>query len=294
MEILSLRHVGKKYDGTLILDDINFKMSKGEIVGLVGENGVGKTTLMKIILGLTSKDSGEIFFNGHTDYSFDGKIMETIGYLLDFNLYDYMTGYENLYIFDKYFAIPRKSNIELSTKIKHLLSFVGLKNDNKKVRSYSFGMKQRLGLALSLLRDPKLLILDEPFVGLDPIGVDRLIEFIKKISLEQKVAILISSHQLSEIEILSKRILHLSKTKLVEHKYEQETKIIKIKVNHLDKNLKQLISEFISMIKDHWLYITNMDDFNKVLKMLFDYHIQISDIHIEYKNIKNLFKHSED
>ncbi|MDR1473306.1 MAG: ABC transporter ATP-binding protein [Lactobacillales bacterium] len=291
MEILSLRHVVKKYDDKLILDDINFKMSEGEIVGLVGENGVEKTTLMKIILGLTSKDSGEIFFNGRTDYSFDGKMMENIGYLLDCNLYDYMTGYENLRIFDKYFAIPRKSNIELSTKIKQLLSFVGLKNDNKKVRSYSFGMKQRLGLALSLLRDPKLLILDEPFVGLDPIGVDRLIEFIQKISLEQKVAILISSHQLSEIEILSKRILHLSKTKLIEHKYEQEAKIIKIEVNHLDKNLKQLIDEFTSMIKDHWLYITNMNDFNKVLKVLSDYHIQISDIQIEYKNIKNLFKH---
>ncbi|PRR83232.1 ABC transporter ATP-binding protein [Clostridium vincentii] len=184
-KVLELKNISKKYKDYSALNKVSFSLDEGEIIGLVGPNGSGKTTLMRIIVGLTKNFEGEVLLEDGTAI---GCVIETPSF------YPFMTGYENL----KYFASINDVSIE---KVMETTELLGLKDAlNKKVKDYSLGMKQRLGILAALLRDPKLLILDEPTNGLDPTGIHELREYIKGIARKKKITVLISSHILSELE----------------------------------------------------------------------------------------------
>lgn len=183
------------------LSNINLKVPCGSIFGFLGPNGAGKTTTLRLILGLLKKQTGTIkIFDKEFDTS-RIEILKNIGTLIETpSLYTHLTAAENLYILQKVYQCPK-------SRVQDVLHIVGLNNtSNKKAGRFSLGMKQRLSIAMALLHNPSLLILDEPTNGLDPNGIIEIRELLKKLNEENKTTILISSHLLSEIE---KLVTHL-------------------------------------------------------------------------------------
>lgn len=203
--ILEVRHLQKAFGRHEVLKDINFTVEQGKIVGLLGKNGSGKTTLMKSILGLLSH-SGEVYFEGKELDVKDTHAMNRIGVLVDTAFFEDMTAFDNLEIL--MLSTPHRDNSNRKKDIMELLRFVGLEeNARERVKGFSFGMKQRLALAQALLNEPKLLILDEPFVGLDPLGITIVKDELTELCREKQASIIFSSHQLAEVEELSEELV---------------------------------------------------------------------------------------
>ena len=288
--ILEIKNLKKSYGEHIILDEIDFDINPGEIIGLIGRNGAGKTTLMKSILGLVSIDEGEIIFDGHKNYHREKKLMDSIGYLLDCKLFEYMNAFDNLFIQEQYNG-SNLSKKELSVKIEEVLKFVELENNRKKVSEYSFGMKQRLGLALALLGNTKFLVLDEPFVGLDPLGVETFRKFIYKLSKEKGVAILISSHQLSEIESMCEKYLFISEKTIKKHSNINQ-KSVQITIGSCTANIRERINELWDdvVITDSTIKIPSTGEIlNSIVHFICQENLEIVDIDISKSNISDLF-----
>lgn len=197
--IIETNHLTKFYGEQKALADINIHVKQGSIYGLLGRNGAGKSTFMKILLGLASASEGETFIFGMNVKKELHKILPRVGNLIETpGFYPNLTGYENLKLFARMRGVTKKNAIE------EALTLVGLNNENKKLFSeYSLGMKQRLAIALAVMHDPELLILDEPINGLDPIGIAEVRKLIRSLSEERRKTILISSHILSEISLVA-------------------------------------------------------------------------------------------
>ncbi|MGL9747573.1 ATP-binding cassette domain-containing protein [Enterococcus sp. DIV0170] len=196
MNILELKNVSKKFGSKSVLKNLNLSVPTGSIYGFVGENGAGKTTTMKMILGLEEKNSGEIFIKGQPVHFGDNQTNHLTGYLPDVpEFYNYMSGREYLKFCGEITGLTKKQSQQ---KIPEILALVGLENNKKKIKGYSRGMKQRLGIAQALLNDPELLICDEPTSALDPSGRNEFLEMLSK--LRRKTTILFSTHILSDVE----------------------------------------------------------------------------------------------
>lgn len=192
LKLLSMENINKKIKRKHILKDITFSLEKGQIIGLVGGNGAGKTTLMKVILGLSNYQSGKFKKHISTAQNDIGALIEAPG------LYPFLTGYDNMKLIDE---DPDNKNIDLIIKELKMEKFI-----HTKVKTYSLGMKQKLGIALAFLNHPQLVILDEPMNGLDPKAVKNVREAIISLR-EQGVTFLISSHILSELVKVTDSIL---------------------------------------------------------------------------------------
>lgn len=200
--ILKIENLSKSYDKNLVLKNINLDIEEGSIFGLIGPNGAGKSTLMKSILGLVKKDSGSISLYGKEINAKNQKeTNKNLGSLIENpSFYDHLTAYDNLDL------ICDMKNIK-KDNIDKVLKDVGLfTSKNKKARDFSLGMKQRLGIAIALIGNPKFLILDEPINGLDPYGIEEMRDLFKNIVKNSNTSILISSHILDEIEKISTHI----------------------------------------------------------------------------------------
>lgn len=200
--ILKIENLTKSYDKNIVLKNVNLEIQEGSIFGLIGPNGAGKSTLMKSILGLVKKDSGKISLYGkELNEKNQKETNKNLGSLIEApSFYDHLTAYDNLDL------ICDMKNIN-KDKIDKTLRDVGLiKSKDKKVREFSLGMKQRLGIAIALIGNPKLLILDEPINGLDPYGIEEMRDLFKSIVKNSNTSILISSHILDEIEKISTHI----------------------------------------------------------------------------------------
>lgn len=202
---VEVKNVTKVIGKNMIIDDVSFSLEKGKIYGLVGANGSGKSTLLKIILGLY-KSKGDVFINGKNLKTNYGECLNDVGGIVDFvGFYDYLTAYENL----RYFALLYDVSFD---RIKDVASLVKLDlTDKKCVKNFSLGMKQRLGLAIALLKNPSILILDEPTNGLDPKGILDLRNLL--LSFKDK-SIIISSHLISEIEKIVDEVLFINNKKI--------------------------------------------------------------------------------
>ena len=197
--IIETINLTKQYGEQKSVNNLNLQVRQGRIYGLLGRNGAGKTTTMKLLLNLTNPTSGEIRIFGKNIKKDAKKILPRIGSLIETpGFYPNLTGTENLKIFALLRGTPTRNAIQDS------LETVGLPYGDKKLFSqYSLGMKQRLAIALAIMHDPELLILDEPVNGLDPIGIAEMRSFIRELSSIKKKTILISSHILSEISLLA-------------------------------------------------------------------------------------------
>ena len=197
--IIETQNLTKCYGEHAAVRDVSLHVPQGAIYGLLGRNGAGKTTVMKMLLGLARPTSGSILLFGRPVKGFPRDIYSRIGSSIEApGFYPHMTAKENLTIFSRLTGKPDPSRIEQA------LDTVGLSSDSQKTFSqYSLGMKQRLALANALLKSPRLLILDEPANGLDPIGIAELRSLLKRLSEKEGRTILLSSHQLTEMEQLS-------------------------------------------------------------------------------------------
>lgn len=209
-KILEIKNLKKSYKKKRVLDIDSLDIQEGAIYGLIGKNGAGKSTLMKLVLGLVKKDEGVIrVFGQEVGPKNQKDLNRNLGALIENpSFYDHLTGQENLEIICQLKGIPKE-------EISKTLDLVGLKNlGKKKAREYSLGMKQRLGIAMALIGNPKLLILDEPINGLDPQGIEEMRNLFKDIVKNTSTSILISSHILDEIEKISSHIGILKDGKL--------------------------------------------------------------------------------
>lgn len=208
--ILDVNNLSKKFKNFTAVDNISFQLHSGEILGFLGPNGAGKTTTIKMITGLVKSNSGSITINGYDINKDFEDAMSNVGAIVETpHLYENMTGYENIKFFSNLCKNATKEHIEECIKLS------GLKNRlNDKVKNYSLGMKQRLGLTIALLNNPKLLILDEPTNGLDPIVIKVLREFLKDLAHNKNLSILVSSHILTEMELLCDKVLIITNGKM--------------------------------------------------------------------------------
>lgn len=207
MDSLIIENLSKSFGSRRIIDNISFSVPQGSIFGFLGENGTGKTTTMKMILGLLKKDDGIIKVCGEEVYYGETKTNRFIGYLPDVPaFYGYMKPIEYLKLCGEITGMDGKI---LKKRIEELLNLVGLENNNKKIGGFSRGMKQRLGIAQALLNEPKLLICDEPTSALDPVGRKEILDILLKI--KGKSTVIFSTHILSDVEKICDSIAILHK-----------------------------------------------------------------------------------
>lgn len=202
--MITLSHIQKSYGDFPVLKDVSLTIPKGEIYGLIGKNGAGKTTIFKTILGLTNFESGKISIAGSKRAAGLQMNRRKIGFFIGKNFFDYLTAEENLHYYRQLKGIKDKKEVE------RVLELVGLKEVKTNYGSFSMGMKQRLGIANALLGNPEILILDEPVNGLDPQGIADVRNLIIKLNKERGMTIIVSSHILGELEHTANRfgIIH--------------------------------------------------------------------------------------
>jgi ABC-2 type transport system ATP-binding protein len=210
--IIKVDNLSKQYREVKAVNDISFTVNKGDIYGFLGQNGAGKSTTIRMLLTLIAPTAGTIELFGKNLHTHRKEVLQQIGAVIEKpDLYKYLTGYENLSLF------ARMSGVKVTAqKLNGQLEQVGLtERAHSKVRTYSQGMKQRLGIAIALIHDPQLIILDEPTNGLDPQGIADIRNLILHLSRHQGKTILVSSHLLHEIELIANRMLIIDKGKKI-------------------------------------------------------------------------------
>lgn len=260
------KKIGKKY----ILKKISFEVKKGEIVGFIGPNGAGKTTTIKLILGLQKITKGTVEINGYDIKKDFEKAIYRVGAIIENpDVYTYLTGYENLKIAQEYYKnIPNQ-------RIDEVVKIVGLKDSiMNKVSKYSLGMRQRLGIAQAILHEPQLLILDEPTNGLDPEGIIEIRNLLKKLVFEENIGILISSHNLSEVENICDKVCIIKSGEIIDEKDIKELKSQNLEECYIIENedsykVRKLISTKSEIIdKQHIKIFTSKEQVPKIVKKL--------------------------
>ena len=210
--VLELCRVKKIIKNKEIIKDISFELCKGEVLGLLGPNGSGKTTTMRMIVGLMSLSDGEIYIKGNSINQNFRESIKHVGAMIETPaFYPFYSGFKNLMYFSRMLEGVTKD------RVLEVIDLLGLSSAiHKKFSTYSLGMKQRLGIAQALLHNPAILILDEPTNGLDPAGVREIRDYLKKIAEVEDTAILLSSHLLSEIELICDRAIIIQSGQFVE------------------------------------------------------------------------------
>lgn len=242
-KIIEITNLTKRFKKLIAVDNLNLNVYKGDVFGFLGPNGAGKSTTIRMLLTLINPTSGNIKLFGKDLKSNRKDILSKVGAIVEKpDFYLYLTAFKNLEILGK------MSGADISKKsIMQILELVGLeKRSDSKVKTYSHGMKQRLGIAQALLHEPELVILDEPTVGLDPQGIKEVRELILRLSREKRITIFLSSHILKEIEIVSNRMVIINKGQTL---IEGEVKKLLNKdgdnisiMFETDKDIKELLS----------------------------------------------------
>lgn len=209
--VLKITQLTKTYKNVKAVDHVNITIKKGDVYGLVGKNGAGKSTLLRIITSLAKQDSGEIQLFGETTNAGLQKSRKRMGSVIESPaLYQSLSAAHNLAYYQRLKGIPNKK------AINNTLALVGLADTGKKkVKNFSLGMKQRLGLAVALLNNPDFLILDEPLNGLDPMAIVEMRDLIIKLSQEHQITLMISSHLLSELSLVATRYGFIDNGKMI-------------------------------------------------------------------------------
>ncbi len=293
--VLKTNNLTKKYKDFTALDNANITINKGDIYGLIGRNGAGKSTLMKVITTLTNKTSGEFYLLGKNDSNLS-ETKRRIGCLIENPaFFENLTAYQNL----KYYAI-QKGLVDYS-KIDKVLEIVKLSDSkNKKFKNFSLGMKQRLGIAFTLLDNPDFIILDEPINGLDPIGISELRETLKKLNEESDITMLISSHILSELYLLANKFCFIEKGQIIKELSKEEldaecsraivikTKEVKKTCYVLENTLKTTNYKVID--KNEIRLYDYLDNSSKVNKALAKNDIDVISIYESGVSLEDYFK----
>jgi ABC-2 type transport system ATP-binding protein len=270
--VLKINNLNKWFGRKKIIDNLSLEVYAGEVFGFLGPNGAGKTTTIKMIMGFLDTDGGEIFLNGINLKKDFEKAMANIGGIVENpEMYKDISGLTNLKMYARL-----QSNVS-KERIDQVVHIVGMENRiREKVKKYSLGMKQRVGLAQAILHKPKILILDEPTNGLDPVGIKELRDILKNLAHNENVAVFVSSHLLSEMELMCDRVGIINNGKLIGVKTIEEMQtqasggktVYRFTVKPVEKALELVRNEYSEKIKsvteDHIDIEVNEDDVMKI------------------------------
>jgi ABC-2 type transport system ATP-binding protein len=245
-EIIKVQHLAKNFGSFQAVKDVSFTVNKGDVFGFLGPNGAGKSTTIRCMLSLIKADNGQIQLFGKDLQKNRNEILSKVGSIIEKpDFYRYLSAEKNLAIF------ARISGKDVSKKeIAEMLDFVGLNGRNRdKVGGFSHGMKQRLGIAQTLLHQPDLIVLDEPTTGLDPQGIVEIRNLILRLKSEQNKTVILSSHQLSEIELISNRMVIINKGQSiiegdVKELLNAQEMVVQLEVNDVDKTIQVINASF--------------------------------------------------
>lgn len=292
-----LKTVGltKQYGTQFAVQNLNMNVERGKIYGLLGRNGAGKTTTIRMVTGLLTPSNGEIYLFGEKMETPTKSIFQRIGALIESPaFYENLTARENLQIIADLRGTQSKNSIE------DVLKLVNLENETKKkVKQFSLGMKQRLGIAMAMMHNPEFIILDEPTNGLDPIGIQQIRLLIKKLSIEQGVTILISSHILSEIEQMADKVGIIDHGVLVEELTMDEIRhrnrhYLKLTVTNVTQAVpileKDLHVKDFEIVNDREIKIYDLDMNASIInRTLVTNGIDVSELSMKKGNLEEYF-----
>ncbi len=289
-KILECQNLRKRFGKKEILKDVSLEAKEGDILGFIGPNGAGKTTTIKLILGLQKITSGTVKINGYDIEKEFTKAIKRVGTIVENpDLYMYISGYENLkMIANLYEGITKE-------RIDEVIKLVGLENRIKdKVSKYSLGMRQRLGIAQAILHKPNLLVLDEPTNGLDPEGIKQIKDLIVKLAKEEKMAVLISSHNLLELESFCTKITILKNGEVIENtsidevKQDENTSYI-FEVENEEKAI-EVIKEKSKKIDKNTIEVkVDKEDVPEIIEKLVKSNIKIYSVYQKESNLEDAF-----
>ena len=292
--IIQTNRLTKTFKGEMVLKPLNYALKKGEICALIGKNGAGKSTFFKILAGQLMPSSGEVRIFGQSDKEID-HAKKRIGFMIETPaFFQNFTATQNL----EYFRIQR--GVVDKKRINEVLEIVGLAKEKKKrFKDYSMGMKQRLGIALCLLSSPDCLILDEPINGLDAEGIMEIRRLLKKLNQEKQITILISSHILTELELLATRFVFIKKGEIVEdlRKEELEKKSMKqmvLTVDHPAKVAQVLEQTYgdiqFKVLPDQVIVIQNyVEHSGEINQLLVNHGVLVKEFRIEALKLEEYF-----
>ena len=292
--ILECKNLCKDFGKKKILKNVSLKIEEGDILGFIGPNGAGKTTTIKLILGLQSITKGTVSINGYDIEKNFTNAIEKVGAIVENpDMYMYLSGYDNLKLVANLYKGITKERIEKVVKLVKLENRI-----NDKVSKYSLGMRQRLGIAQAILHNPKLLILDEPTNGLDPEGIKEMRELLVKLAQEEKMAILISSHNLAELDNFCNKVCIIKNGEVIETSEiskikNDERKIFRIFETNDSKKIEKLINNIglaFKTIDDKKIKINiDKDEVPDLIKCLVENDIKIYEVKEEEKTLEEAF-----
>lgn len=284
-KLLECQNLYKSFGKKQILKDVSFEIDEGDILAFIGPNGSGKTTTIKLILGLQSIDKGKVTINGFDVKKNFVKSIEKVGAIVESpDTYMYLTGWQNLKLTANLYKDVSDE------KIKEIVKLVDLEGRiNDKVSKYSLGMRQRLGIARALINEPNVLILDEPTNGLDPEGIKDLRNLLKKLA-KEGLGILISSHNLAELESFCNKVLIIDNGTIIETSEVKEFKNNGNKYTFNVSNTKDLDIEGIyEVAKDKFSYNGEKEDIASIIKTLVKKNIDVYEVKMEELTLEEAF-----
>lgn len=285
---LKIKDLAKKFpkNNFYSLKNVDLTIEKGEIVGLIGKNGAGKSTFLKLIAKALRPTTGKIEYNG-TDINSQKEVLKDFGIMIETVFYPEMTVMENMtFYLDLHHQNDYKNNIQ------KILELVGLwQAKDRKPGKFSFGMKQRMALALALVTEPKFLLLDEPFVGLDPIGVNNLIKILKEWSQTKEISMIISSHQLGELEELCNRYVYIEDGSVKDMFEEKIGTVLEVELTKVATDLSITSLPGVKFTTETTIEITTQDSMilNQVFGELGEKKL-LSSVNVKENTLKKYFK----
>ena len=294
---LEVQSLTKKIKDKVIVDNVSLSVEKGEIFGLLGPNGAGKTTIIRMIVSLIGRTQGSVFVNGYNLDTHFKESMSEIGAIVENpEFYKYLSGYKNL----RHYANMAKNKIS-EERIQEVIRVADLEEAiHQKVKTYSLGMRQRLGVAQALLHSPSLLILDEPTNGLDPQGIREFREYLRSIT-KEGISVLVSSHLLSEMQLMCDRYAIIEKGKLIHissinllNDQNQEVHTVMFEVSDLEMAL-QLLSEnnlgvdFKKVDQNQFSVILDKDSIAAANRLLVKNNVDVYAIHTVTTTLEDRF-----
>ena len=288
--VLKCENLYKTFGKKQILKNVSFEIYEGDILGFIGPNGAGKTTTIKLILGLQGITKGKVLINGFDIEREFEKAIKKVGAIVENpDLYMYLTGYENLQLMaNLYKGIDKK-------RIDEVVKLVRLENRiNDKVSKYSLGMRQRLGIAQAILHKPSLLILDEPTNGLDPEGIKEMRELLLDLAKNEKMAILISSHNLAELDNLVNKVCIIKNGEIIETsgiseiKKEAKANYKLFEINDTSK-IKEILPGAIVIDKNRFKIDAVREEVPEIVELLVNKNISIYEVRKEEKSLEEAF-----